>query len=73
MTNHSGAQTGDSPLIAMRGITKTFPGVRANDHIDLDIYGGEIHALLGENGAGKQSRFRYHSLQRKPDPDSLAA
>src|ERR671937_1167548 len=36
-----------------RGITKRFPGVLANDHIDLDLRPGEIHALLGENGAGK--------------------
>ncbi|MEA2644488.1 MAG: ral nucleoside transport system ATP-binding protein [Chloroflexota bacterium] len=37
----------------MRGITKRYPGVTANDHIDLDLHRGEIHALLGENGAGK--------------------
>ena len=37
----------------MRGVTKRFPGVVANDHIDLDVRRGEIHALLGENGAGK--------------------
>jgi simple sugar transport system ATP-binding protein len=37
----------------MRGITKIYPGVVANDHIDLDVRRGEIHALLGENGAGK--------------------
>jgi general nucleoside transport system ATP-binding protein len=41
------------PIIALRGITKSFPGIIANDHIDLDIYEGEVHALLGENGAGK--------------------
>jgi len=42
-----------APLIALRGITKSFPGVTANNHVDLDIYSGEVHALLGENGAGK--------------------
>src|SRR5204862_11687 len=36
----------------MRGITKRYPGVLANDAIDLDLRPGEIHALLGENGAG---------------------
>lgn len=36
-----------------RGITKRFPGVLANDHVDLTLANGEIHALLGENGAGK--------------------
>ena len=43
------------PALAMRGITKRFPGVLANDHIDLDLRPGEIHALLGENGAGKST------------------
>jgi len=42
-----------APLIALRGITKSFPGVTANNHVDFDIYRGEVHALLGENGAGK--------------------
>ena len=41
------------PALEMRGVTKRYPGVLANDHIDLDVRPGEIHALLGENGAGK--------------------
>jgi general nucleoside transport system ATP-binding protein len=40
-------------VLEMRGITKRYPGVMANDGIDLDLRRGEIHALLGENGAGK--------------------
>lgn len=40
-------------VLELRGITKRFPGVLANDHIDLTLEEGEIHALLGENGAGK--------------------
>jgi ABC-type uncharacterized transport system ATPase subunit len=47
------SQSGQGALITLRGITKSFPRVIANDHVDLDIYGGEVHALLGENGAGK--------------------
>jgi simple sugar transport system ATP-binding protein len=43
------------PVLEMRGITKRYPGVIANDHIDLDLRKGEIHALLGENGAGKST------------------
>ena len=39
--------------LELRGITKRFPGVLANDHVDLTVEEGEIHALLGENGAGK--------------------
>lgn len=42
-----------TPILELRGITKRFPGVLANDHIDLTLEPGEIHALLGENGAGK--------------------
>lgn len=40
-------------VLELKGITKRFPGVLANDHIDLTLEQGEIHALLGENGAGK--------------------
>ncbi len=43
------------PVLEMRGITKRYPGVVANDRIDLDLRPGEIHALLGENGAGKST------------------
>jgi general nucleoside transport system ATP-binding protein len=39
--------------VEMRAITKAFPGVVANDHVDLEVRAGEIHALVGENGAGK--------------------
>ena len=42
-----------APALEMRGITKRYPGVVANDRINLEIRPGEIHALLGENGAGK--------------------
>jgi simple sugar transport system ATP-binding protein len=48
-------RTKQSPLLSMRGISKSFQNVRANDQIDLDVYSGEIHALLGENGAGKST------------------
>src|SRR5690242_10747897 len=45
----------DAPVLELRGITKRFPGIVANDQIDLDLRKGEVHALLGENGAGKST------------------
>ena len=43
------------PILEMKGITKRFPNVVANDRVDLELYPGEVLALLGENGAGKSS------------------
>jgi general nucleoside transport system ATP-binding protein len=43
------------PIISMVNITKIFPGIVANDQINLELKKGEIHALLGENGAGKST------------------
>jgi ABC-type sugar transport system ATPase subunit len=46
------------PLLAMEGITKTFPGVRALEHVELSAESGEIHALIGKNGTGKSTLIR---------------
>src|SRR3954469_10763675 len=46
---------GAAPVLELRGVTKRFPGIVANDGIDLDLRRGEVHALLGENGAGKST------------------
>jgi general nucleoside transport system ATP-binding protein len=45
----------EAPLLELRGITKRFPGVLANDNVNFDLRPGEVHALLGENGAGKST------------------
>ncbi len=49
------AEGGPVPVLEVRGVTKTFPGVIANEDVDLTLNEGEIHCLLGENGAGKST------------------
>ena len=51
----SAAQFAAAPLVSARGISKSFAGIEVLGDVDLDLYPGEIHALLGENGAGKST------------------
>ncbi|OLN31513.1 ABC transporter ATP-binding protein [Desulfosporosinus metallidurans] len=58
-------------LIQLQGIVKKFPGVLANDHVDLDIYPGEIHAILGENGSGKSTLMSILAGLYRPDEGKI--
>ena len=55
------------PIARLQGIQKSYPGVKALKGIDFDIFGGEIHCLVGENGAGKSTLMRVLTGATQPD------
>ena len=57
--------------VRMLGITKKFPGVLANDHVNLDLHRGEVHGLLGENGAGKTTLMNILFGLYRPDEGKI--
>jgi ribose transport system ATP-binding protein len=57
--------------VAARGISKSFPGTRALDRVDLNVGAGEVHALLGANGSGKSTLVKVLSGVYQPDEGEL--
>jgi simple sugar transport system ATP-binding protein len=61
----------ETPIVQLKQIVKRFPGVIANNHVDFDLYPGEVHALLGENGAGKTTLMNILYGLYQPDEGQI--
>jgi ABC-type uncharacterized transport system ATPase subunit len=70
MNGHA-AQPVPAPRLRLRGITRRYPAVLANDGIDLSVAVGEIHAVMGENGAGKSTLMKIIYGVTRPDSGSI--
>ncbi|HXY68411.1 MAG TPA: sugar ABC transporter ATP-binding protein [Gemmatimonadales bacterium] len=72
MTPPAPSPTPAPPLLALRAVTKRFPGVVALDAVDFDAHAGRVHALVGENGAGKSTLLKVVAGAERPDAGTLA-
>lgn len=71
MAEMAGAQAKGQPLITLQGVTKRYPGIVANDSIDMEFWPGEVHVLLGENGAGKSTLVGMLAGLQQPDEGTI--
>ena len=60
-----------APVLSLRGIAKSFPGVRALDGVEIDLYPGQVTALIGENGAGKSTIVKILTGIYQPDEGEI--
>src|SRR6478672_3734065 len=70
-TSTKAGQSSAGPILEVRQITKSFPGVRALKGVDLRIWPGEVHALMGENGAGKSTLMKILAGAYRPDSGAI--
>ncbi|APG20680.1 D-xylose ABC transporter ATP-binding protein [Kosakonia radicincitans] len=63
--------TASTPLLSLKGITKVFPGVRALENVQLDLWPGKVTALIGENGAGKSTLVKVMTGIYQPDEGEI--
>jgi ABC-type uncharacterized transport system ATPase subunit len=59
------------PAVQLEGISKSFPGVLANDNVNIEVRSGEIHAIVGENGAGKSTLMKILYGMQRPDDGAI--
>jgi monosaccharide-transporting ATPase len=71
MGHHAGSAPAASPLLALEGIHKQFPGVKALAGAGLNLYPGEVHTLMGQNGAGKSTLIKVLTGVYTPDSGSI--
>jgi ribose transport system ATP-binding protein len=67
-----GSTSGSVPRIAVRGLTRTYPGAKALVDLDLEVMPGQIHGIVGQNGAGKSTFIRLLSGAEQPEAGEIA-
>ncbi|MEM7695473.1 MAG: ATP-binding cassette domain-containing protein [Pseudomonadota bacterium] len=68
---HTAALPANAPILTMRGISKAFGGLRALMGVDLDLYAGEVLAIVGDNGAGKSTLIKVLTGVHTPDTGEI--